>query len=473
MPEIPLALESYISPSKPVSQQRVLNMYAEIQPESANAKARAILYGCPGVVQFGSVGAGPVRGLHVMNDILYAVSGSSLYEIASDGTGTFLGGGFQPGTRPIVMADNGTQLIAVDGTNGFTYNNSTLAFSQISDVDFYAANTVSFNDSYFMLDRKDTNQFFSSDSNDGTVYPALFFASAETQSDKVLAPINHLQQLLVGGSKTIEIWYLAGGSNFPWARYQGAAVQIGLAGPYAWAKNKEDLFFLGSDKCFYRLEGPRPVRVSKHSQEWAFSQYGDVSDAIVFSLTYEGHVWVFVTFPAALKTWVYDATADLWHERDSWDANGASLGRWRGNCYAYCYGKHLIGDSESGVIGYLDRNTYTEFGNTIRGLVTTPPLHSGDSSRVYHQRFEIDIQGGVGLTTGQGENPLVQLRISDDGGHTYESLPYQSLGRIGAYNQRLCWRGLGSFYQRMMEVQVTDPVPRSFLGAYYDLEADN
>jgi hypothetical protein len=94
----------------------------------------------------------------------------------------------------------------------------------------------------------------------------------------------------------------------------------------------------------------------------------------------------------------------LWHERESWDINGRSLGRWLGNCHVSCYDKELIGDAYSGKIGYLSASTYTEFGLTTQALATSPPIHS-DRKRVFISRLELDIEAGVGIATGRDQIP--------------------------------------------------------------------
>jgi hypothetical protein len=135
-----------------------------------------------------------------------------------------------------------------------------------------------------------------------------------------------------------------------------------------------------------------------------------------------------VHFVTANKTWVFDIASGLWHERESWDLNGRSLGRWLGNCHVSCYDKELIGDAYSGKIGYLSASTYTEFGLTTQALATSPPVHS-DRKRVFISRLELDIEAGVGIATGQGSDPQWMMRLSKDGGRTYTTLAKVALCR--------------------------------------------
>jgi hypothetical protein len=147
-------------------------------------------------------------------------------------------------------------------------------------------------------------------------------------------------------------------------------------------KEDNSVFFLADDLMFYRINGTALVRVSNHAVEQAFQSYSTVSDAYTFSYTFEGHKFINLVFPTANASWVLDLSTGFWHERESWDQNNNSYGRWRGNCCLTAFGKVLIGDAYSGAIGYLDANTFTEFGNTMRAIMTSPPIHQ-ERSRVF------------------------------------------------------------------------------------------
>lgn len=471
MAQIPFALESYISRSPSVSSQRVVNLYSELQPEEVNAKSKVVLFGCPGIVDFATVGPGPIRAFYELKGVVYVVSGSGFYSLSSAGVATFIGTGLSIGTGPVGIADNGVEIALTDGINGFIYNTDTFVWQQISDVDFYAADQVQHVDSYFIFNRKNTNQFFSSESLIGTSYPPLFFASADSQSDFTLSPINHLQQLLIAGKQSIEVWYMSGGTGMPWTRHQGVAIQMGIMTPFAWVKVREDLYLLGSNRIFYKLQGTQLVRMSKHATEQAWQGYGDVSDAFVFAMTWEGHDFIYLTFPGARKTWCLDGTTGLWHERESVDASYNSIGRWCVNSTINAYNKQLVGDVASGKVGYLSATTYTEFGNPIRAIAVGPPMHN-EGKRVFMPNFELSIQSGVGLTSGQGSDPQLILSVSDDGGHTFLQVPWKSMGKIGEYTKRLRWTGMGSFYERSMMLMITDPVYRAIVASFVDLESE-
>lgn len=463
---ITFATNSYQSQSLPISAQRLVNMYAERQPP--DAKTDVAVFGHPGIVEFATCGVGPVRGARQMGGLLYVVSGQRLYSVTSGGVATDIGGSIS-GTAPVSMDDNGTQLIIVNGSNGYLYS-TILGFVLITDADYNAAETVQFFDQRFYSDWKNTNKFIGSDLLDGTSYNALVFASAEARPDNVKAVVLNKQILLVFGEKTIEPWQDVGAANMPLERVPGVVIERGLAAPRATAKEDNTVYFLGDDRRFYRLDGLTPIGVSTPALDAEWQNYSTVSDTFCFSYPWAGHKFVVVNFVTANKTFVTDAaTGGMWHERESWDINGRALGRWRANCHVSCYDKELIGDAYSGKLGYLSASTYTEFGTTTQALATSASVHDQDQKRLFISRLQLDIEAGVGITTGQGSDPQWMLRSSKDGGRTYTNLQkWRSAGKIGAYRTRLRWLRMGQARERVFEVTTSDPVKRTLIAASGD-----
>lgn len=467
---IPFASQSYTHDALPLSAQRVLNMYAEQQPP--NAKTQVSVHGAPGIVTYAEAGIGPIRGACLLGGLLYVVSGARLYSISNASTPvvTLLGTGIS-GSGVVSIDDNGDQLMIVNGTNGYVYSTTT-GFQLVTDTDFHAANTTTFLDSFFLFDRAGTGEFFRSDLLDGTVYDPLAFGTAESKSDNVLGLRAVKQLLYVFGERTIEPWANNGAANFPFAPVPGGAINRGILGSYAHAMEDEGLFILGDDRIGYRVSGTQLTRNTTHAIERAYQKYTTVTDAIGMAHSWNGHKFITFTFPTMAKTWVYDIATQLWHERESRDRNGTPLGRWRANCMISAYGKTFVGDAFSGKIGYLSDEVFTEFDDPMYAVATGPPLHA-NGKRLFMSNFELIIQAGVGLTSGQGVDPQAMLDISDDGGNTWSAQqPWMSMGEIGNYKQRLRWKKLGSTEPggtRVMRITMSDPVRRTILAANADV----
>lgn len=463
--QIQWATTSYQARALPLSAQQIVNLYAEQAPK--DAKDPIVLYGTPGIKAFAAtVGDGPIRGMRNFAGTLFAVSGNTLYEVDSAGSETSRGA-INTATGPVSMSHNQAttaELIIVDGTDGWIYTASG-GLSKITDTDFFAAAVVTFQDQYFILVRKDTGQFFLSNLNAGSVYTATDIATAEGDPDNLVSLISNHRELWLFGAETTEVWYNSGALDFPFSRFEGAFLERGCAAAFSVAEDFNTVFWLAEDRIVYRAVGYTPERISQHGIEEAIRKYTVISDAEAFIYTMGGHKFYVLTFPAEKATWVYDITTGLWHERSS-----LGLGRWRVSSHVSIYGKHLVGDFQDGKIGELDLDTYQEYGATMQGLATGPPVYA-DRRRVFHRRFELDIEAGVGLTSGQGSDPQVWLDYSDDGGRTFSTRkPFRSMGKIGAYRQRLRWLRMGSARQRIYRVTTSDPVKRSFVAAHLDAE---
>ncbi len=87
-----------------------------------------------------------------------------------------------------------------------------------------------------------------------------------------------------------------------------------------------------------------------------------------------------------------------------------------------------------------------------------------------NRRFIVDLETGVGLQDGQGSDPRAMMQYSDDGGHTWSSERIQPFGKIGQYNTRLQWVGLGSSRERVYRFSISDPVTVVLIGAALEIE---
>lgn len=403
------------------------------------------------------------------------LSGGSGYQF---GTATIVGTGIG-GSQILSMSDNGFQLCIVAGEveQGWILDtnpdSATFGFQNITEAwtaaGFGWANTVAFFDGYFVFDNVGTNEFFLSGLYDGTAYNGLDFASAESQPDFVTGTIQNLQLLFVICQAHLELWYDAGAANFPFQRYTGAGISYGSVSPQSIIKQDGAIFFLGSDKIFYRLQSTIPLRTSTHAIEHIIAQDPDITQAYCLTFTLEGHKFIVLQLPASKRTLVFDISTNRWAERESWDANNNSLGSWRASTAFRAFNNTYLGDAINGNVNLLDWTIYTELGNTIRGLAYSVPYNQ-DRKRLFISRFELDIQTGVGTVSGPGYNPQITLGWSVDGAQTFKPLqPWRSMGRIGEYLKRLRWLRMGNARQWVFVLECTDPVTRVIIAAHADI----
>ena len=465
MAEIIFGLESYQSRSPLVSSQRMVNAFFERQPQGATGQTP--IFGTPGLSLFTSLPAGPVRQMWPFQGQLYAVAAQSLYRINNNGGYKLLGEGIA-GENICSMSDNGQQVMTVNGTSGYIVDNED-NFSQIQDPNFYSASTVQYFDDYFVFDRAGTNEYFLSPLGTGLPpYNGLQFASAVAQPGFLLATVENLQLLFLMCQNHIEMWYDAGTSPFPFQRYAGGVIEYGCAGALSNVKQDGAVFFLGSDKVFYRLQGNLPSRVSNHGIEYMIDQWARIDDAFCFTYTWQGHKMVHLTSPSASQSLVFDVSTQMWHERESFNAKGQSIQRWTGNCTCEIFNKVMVGDYQSGNIYFMDYSNYTENGNTMPFRVHSSTIKD-DKLRTYIGRLELYFETGVAPPTGQGADPFALLRWSKDGSKKWSSIqPPRSTGKQGEFQRRMRWLALGQAYQWNFLLEITDPVKRVLVNTYLD-----
>lgn len=476
----PILGSSYVARSVNAADNRMVNLFPEVIAEGG--KEAAFLSRCPGLEYLQTVGTGPIRGLwaHQTNGTdFYVVSGVQVFKLSGlTATPTLLG--TVSGTGPVSIADNGTQIFFACNGPSYIYNEVTNVFQQITDPDFPGALTVGYLDGYFVFTEPDSQRVWVTSIFEGTQIDALDFASAEGSPDGLVGLIVDHREAWLFGTDSVEVWYDAGLADFPLARIQGAFNEIGCVATFSIAKLDNGLFWLGTDArgqgIVYRANGYTGTRVSTHAVEYAIAQYGNLADAIAYTYQQEGHAFYVLTFPTGNATWVYDVATGAWHERAGWD-NGAFM-RHRSNCQCNFGGNIIVGDYENGNIYRFNLDVFADNGGIQKWLRSWRALPTGqnDLKRTAHHSLQLDCQSGVGLNSGQGSDPQVMLRWSDDGGHTWSNEHWAPLGKIGQYFHRVFWRRLGmtlKLRDRVYEVSGTDPVKIAIVGAELILSPTN
>lgn len=449
MQRIPFATNFGQSRSVPLSRQRVVNLFPEAAPQ--NAKSQVVLIGTPGQVAFSELTN--IRGMLWMGSYAYAVSEKTLYRVFKDGTTEALG--TIPGNDFVGMETNGRQLCIVTEPDGYIYSEAD-GLQQITDPDFPGASSVTYQDGYLIFTVPNTGEFFISALLEGMDYDALEYANAESKPDDVIRVFSDHREVWLFGKRTTEIWYNSGNADFPFERISNAALERGCAAKRSVAKMDNTVFWLADDLTVRKAEGYNPRRISTHALEKEIKKF-NYEEAIAWAYTDEGHSFYVLTFPGE-ATFVYDASTGLWHERESYGVKG-----WNATTYCNAYGKHLVGADK---ICELDLDVGEDDGKPLVSLAISVPY--GDNTDVVHTmpRFQLDIEAGVGLATGQGEDPQIMLRFSDDGGRTWSNEIWETMGKGGDYSHRAEWTRLGSFRQRVIEISISDPVKRSIMGGF-------
>jgi hypothetical protein len=276
-------------------------------------------------------------------------------------------------------------------------------------------------------------------------------------------------QLFVFTDRSIVPYYNSGVGNPPYDVIQNAVQEIGLGAVHSVSSNNNFMYFLGSDLKPYRMAGLQPQNIGNPAIGQAIDSYATTDNAIGHCFTLNNQNFYLLSFPSH-ETWLFSEGAG-WTNLTYGDDMPHLIGD-----YAYCYGKHLVSDRRNGDIYELDFDTYTDNGTTIFRQRDTAKI-SGKSfgapgKEIFMERLEIVIETGVGTMTGQGSDPQITMEYSDDGGRSWSSQRWASMGELGDYASMkpIVWNDLGSFYERMFRFKVTDPVKCVLISASADIE---
>lgn len=468
MASLPLPVSSYQLASPVAASSRLLNCFS--QPAPQGGKSATILSRVAGIRFWSTLDADTThvgRGGIKMNGVLYVLVDDTLWRVNSSGVGTDVG--TIPGSDRVRMATNGINIVVVRPTAGTGYWCDGTTTTQITDTVFtgFGAGDVAFIHRYYVFRRPNTGQFFQSQLNETTFndFDALEIAEAEQVPDDLLALSVDHEEVLLFGTDSLEPWYDAAndtGSSF--SRSPGAFVPLGIAGAESHGTQDNSTFWLANDLTVRRLTGATPQKVSQLGIDTQLGLLSNSTDCYTISYTQDGHMFIAFVHPFDGRTFVYNCTTQLWHERESY-----GYGAWRPCDIVECYGKQVVIDSRSGKLGYLDPTCKDEFGDPLILSFTTQAVYA-ENKIIVHRRLEMVCNSGSGLLIGQGSDPLVTLEVSDDGGNTWTTIETKSMGLRGHYNEPVEWDMLGSSTQRVHRFTVSDPIPVMTVDLQLDAE---
>lgn len=449
-----LPIGTYQYANEQAGARKLVNCTAEkAPPDSGNV---VILRRMPGISSFATAGS-KIRGYRLFNGSLYVVSGASLYKISSVGSVTEIGR--ISGAGRVSMSDNGTTMVIV--ANPVAYQSDGSSVSQITDSVFLSYGPVSdvdFLDGYLIFTVANSRTSFVSGLN-ALTFDALDFTTIDGSTDKLLGLIVDHREIIFLKERSTEIWYNAARpTGYPMARSPNGYLETGCAAADTAAKIGGAVYWLADDGTVRQLSGATPSIVSNIGMA---KYIADTDDAYGFAYTFEDKHYYVLSLPGV--TLEYDILAQEWHNRETfakstWEVLGSTR----------AYGSTFMFSSTSGAVGKVSRDIRTEFGG-IQKVAWTYQEIKGDGNLVSHNRLELNIGTGVGLTSGQGSDPQIELLISNDGGKVFESFGTKSLGQIGNYLDRVVWHKLGSSRHRVYRCGITDAVDVIAFGTEVDL----
>jgi len=220
----------------------------------------------------------------------------------------------------------------------------------------------------------------------------------------------------------------------------------------------------GGGRTIWRAAGGSPTRVSTHAIEKELDNITNPEDAYAYTFRIEGHAFYVITFPDAV-TFCLDVSTGLWVEWQTFNKND-----WNPIGFTNAFNKRLVGDRRSNKIFELDLDTDTDDGAIFAREGIGQNIFSPDQSLSRHNFFRLDVDAGVGLTSGQGSDPQVQLSWADEDGVKFNNPKSRSIGKIGETKKRAFWRRLGIARSRTYKFRYTEPTKFIVKGAYVDVQ---
>lgn len=474
--QISLCGPAYKHSSVDVNNQRCVNLF----PVTAGPEGRGTspLVRTSGLSLLLDLGDEPIRCLGVVEGLLYAVCGASVYKITVNymtQTGVAVLIGTMTSTSGTVyMASNPDQIMWVDGTaTGYIYQIDTSNFHAIVTSDFPGAESVVFIDSYFVVNEPDTGKFYVSSPNDGDSWDPLDVATAETSTDNIVGLGVTKGELWIIGEKSTEIWYnAANASGSPFSLRTGLQMQIGCGAKdsivavndlLTWLDHRGFIVqsavspFVRSNNSGYDMQ-----IISDEAITTEILSYSRRDDAIAMSYNDRGHIMYQITFPTAKKTWVYDYTTKGWHERSYFNSLESVDEHHLGQFYATVDSLHIMGGTRDGKL-YLSSPDYrTDNEDVIRCVRTTPVQYDKDLFRLAGVD-RIDLR--IGINAHSETSPQVTMRYSHNGGHTWSDHLSRNIGETGEYAKPVTWNRLGVGREWVFEFVIVEDMEFTIIDA--------
>lgn len=458
MQYLPLGLTAYDDNAYGLPPVVLENWFMEQAPERPDRPGR--LLPAPGLASFATGLDGAVLEIFQADGIqsgkMFVAAGTKIQSITSGGTvadvGTVAGmtrARFAASQSDLVVAAGGSAYVVTSSLSAaITVGASTGDITDVAEID-----------QIHLFLEDGTGRFWWSDPADPTTVQATSFATAESEPDNLLAIRAFNGTVLLFGTQSTEGWFYTGSDGSPFLPRPGFKVKRGIIGRDAVAEADLDLFAVGDDGAVYRFAGGQPQNVGTNAIERLIADVA-VADRGSIKLTahkQDKHTFIALHLPS-VGDYVYDTATGAWHRRKE-------IGSVRYLCdvFGYAWGRWYAGDRSTGNVYRLDRETYTHNGATVRRVAQA--LFPVEDGRPAISSLVAEIQAGVGLVSGQGQDPQIMLRHSTNG-RTWSNEVSRTFGREGEYNHVARFDSLGRFRPPVgaIEIAVSDPVPATVTG---------
>lgn len=465
---------SFASRSGVVALERTINWY--IKPMSSpGARNRVALFPTPGVTSFATGLAIGNRGMFEQNGRAYAVNAGKFCELMADGSFTEHGT-MATDANPATIAGNGEaggQILVSSGNNGYLFTQATNAFALVRTG---GTRMVAHLDGFFLaLDDSDSTYYLSGILDGVTWDPTQRFQrQVATDKWRAMHVVGKLVYLI--GEKTCDVHYNAGGETFPFLPHPGDVIPYGISAPFAADASGSALIWPartdnGEGEIVMATAGGGIKVISPPELQAEIGTYTDRAGAISETYAQDGHVFYTLAFEADRKGWTYDSLTGLWCERGTWVSEEMKYAAPRTLFHCYAFGKHLVGDRNTGIIYRMSETLYRDVEEREIRRVRQAPAVAVDDRVISFSDFRVLMDTGIGLEdpNAQGYDPVMEMEFTNNSGRTWVNCGTRRVGKLGDHGRQVRWMGgLGSARQRAHRIITTDPVPFLITDAFLE-----
>ena len=388
-----------------------------------------------GIVANGT-GPGLDRGGIEWNGVCYRVMGTKLVSVASNGAVAVLGDvGGSAGS--LVTFDYSFDKLAIASGGNLYYWDGIL--SQVTDPDIGVVLDVAWVDGYFMT--TDGQFLIVTELNNPPEVNPLKYGSSEVDPDPIVAVLKLRNEIHALNRHTIEVFDNVGGELFPVQRIDGAQIQKGVVGTHACCVYMDRVAFLGSGRneapSIYVGASSTTQKISTQEIDSLLLTYTEeqLSKVKLESINDKSNQYLYIHLPD--RTIVYDAAASEALGEQVWFTLSSSLvgfSQYRARNFVWAYDKWLVGDPQSGNVGYLSQSVGHHWGQQVRWEFGTVIVYNEGKGAIFNQLELVSLTGSIEL----GKSPLISTSYSYDG-LSWSQDRSISVGTLGNTRKRLCW----------------------------------
>lgn len=395
-------------------------------------------------------------------------------------------------------ANNAGQVMLVDGVDGWVVNLSAETLTQITNAAFTAINNpvdCDYLDGHIFVVFGSGNQFLISDLENAASFDALNSARLTSSGNQKLTGVRVISgRIFIFGETVTELWYPTGqASSFPFARDNNSVLQFGCASNatitagniqvksmyrifpevesvVAWlARNKN-----GTPKILVAMDGDISI-ISDDATEYKLQNLTNLSDAVGFIYSVNGHTFYLITFPTDNLTLVYDFDMKVWHEQQMLNGD-----RYFASCYVRFQDKSYLGHLSAAKLSELSEEYVGNDDEAIHCVRTSAIFALPSYERAGINRFQLNMRAGTGYKTTEpvtntkynafNLDPKLYLSHSVDGGYHFSQQRETTVGRVGEAEWQAVWLDFPISQRHVFRVESFNKVKTIWVSAHVQLE---